>query len=43
MAVVWFLVLLLIIFAIVGGVAVNNWLFLILLIALVLVLVGAFE
>jgi hypothetical protein len=43
MAVVWFLVLLLIIFAIVGGVAVNSWLFLILLIALILVLVGAFE
>lgn len=42
MAVLWFLVLLVIIFAIVGGVAVNNWLFLILLIALVLVLVGAF-
>jgi hypothetical protein len=31
-----------IIFAIVGGVAVNNWLFLILVIALVLLLVGAF-
>ena len=42
MAVVWFLVALLIIFAIVGGVAVNNWLFLILLVALVLLLVGAF-
>jgi Flp pilus assembly protein TadB len=42
MAVLWFLVALLIIFAIVGGVAVNNWLFLILLIALVLLLVGAF-
>ena len=42
MAVVWFLVLLLIIFAIVGGVAVNNWLFLIILIALVLALIGAF-
>jgi hypothetical protein len=43
MALLWFLVLLVIIFAIVGGVAVNGWLFLILLIALVLVLVGAFE
>jgi hypothetical protein len=32
----------LIIFAIIGGVAVNNWLFLLLLIALVLILVGAF-
>jgi hypothetical protein len=42
MAVVWFLVALLIIFAIIGGVAVNHWLFLILLIALVLLLVGAF-
>lgn len=42
MAVLWFLVALLIIFAILGGVAVNNWLFLLLLIALVLVLVGAF-
>ena len=42
MAVLWFLVVLLLIFAIVGGVAVNNWLFLILLIALVLALVGAF-
>ena len=41
MAVLWFLVALLIIFAIVGGVAVNSWLFLILLIALVLLLVGA--
>jgi len=42
MAVVWFLVALLIIFAIIGGVAVNHWSFLILLIALVLLLVGAF-
>jgi hypothetical protein len=42
MAVLWFLVLLVIIFAIVGGVAINNWLFLILLIAVVLALVGAF-
>ena len=41
MAVVWFLVALLIIFAIIGGVAVNHWLFLILLIAVVLLLVGA--
>jgi hypothetical protein len=31
----------LIILALVGGVAVNNWLFLLLLIALILVLVGA--
>ena len=42
MALIWLLVALLIIFAIVGGVAVNNWLFLILVIALVLILVGAF-
>ena len=42
MAVLWFLVLLLIIFAIIGGVTVNNWLFVILLIALVLALVGIF-
>jgi hypothetical protein len=40
MAVLWFLVVLVIIFAIMGGVAVNNWLWLLLLIALVLVLVG---
>jgi hypothetical protein len=33
---------LVIIFAIVGGIAVNNWLWLLLLIALVLLLVGAF-
>jgi hypothetical protein len=42
MAVLWVLVLLLIIFAVVGGVAINNWLFLIILIALILALVGAF-
>ena len=42
MTVLWLLVLLLIIFALVGGVAVNSWLFVILLIALVLALVGAF-
>jgi hypothetical protein len=41
MALLWFLVALVIIFAIVGGAAVNHWLFLILVIALVLVLVGA--
>jgi len=40
--VLWVLVILLILFAVIGGVAVNNWLFLILLIALVLLLVGAF-
>jgi hypothetical protein len=42
MALLWFLVLLLIIFAIVGGVTVNNWLFVILVVALILALVGAF-
>jgi hypothetical protein len=42
MALLWFLVALLIIFAVVGGAAVNNWLFLILVIALVLVLVGVY-
>jgi len=40
MPLLWVLVLLLIIFALVGGVAVNNWLFVILLIALVLALVA---
>jgi len=40
MGVLWVLVLLLIIFAVVGGFAVNNWLFVILLIALILLLVG---
>ena len=42
MGVLWLLVLLLIVFALVGGFAVNNWLFVILLIALILLLVGAF-
>ena len=42
MAVLWFLVLLLILFALVGGFAVSNWLFVILVIALVLALVGYF-
>jgi hypothetical protein len=42
MALLWLLVVLLILFAIVGGVAVSNWLFVILVIALVLALVGAF-
>ena len=40
MGVLWLLVLLLIIFALVGGVAVNNWLFVLLIIALVLLVVG---
>jgi hypothetical protein len=42
MALLWALVLLLIIFAIVGGVAVNNWLFVILVIAVILAVAGAF-
>jgi hypothetical protein len=42
MAVLWVLVALLIIFAIIGGAAINNWLFLIIVIALVLALIGAF-
>ena len=41
MNILWVLVILLILFALIGGAAVNNWLFLILIIALVLVLVGA--
>lgn len=40
MPLLWLLVVLLIVFALVGGVAVNNWLFVILLIALILLLVG---
>jgi hypothetical protein len=40
MALLWLLVFLLIIFALVGGAAVNSWLFLILVIALVLALAG---
>jgi hypothetical protein len=42
MALLWLLIILLIIFALVGGVAVNSWLFLIVVIALVLALVGYF-
>ena len=40
MGLLWVLVLLLIILALVGGFAVSNWLFVILLIALILLLVG---
>ena len=40
MGLLWLLVLLLILFALVGGVAVNSWLFIILVIALILLLVG---
>ena len=42
MALLWFLVVLLILFAIVGGVAVNSWLWVILVVALVLLLIGVF-
>jgi hypothetical protein len=40
MALLWLLVLLLIIFALVGGVTVSNWLFVLIVIAVVLALVG---
>jgi len=40
MGLLWLLVLLLIIIALVGGFAVSNWLFVILIIALILLLVG---
>jgi hypothetical protein len=40
MGLLWVLVLLLIIFALVGGLAVSSWLFVILIVALILVLVG---
>jgi hypothetical protein len=40
MPLLWLLVVLLIVFALIGGFAVNNWLFVILLIALILLLVG---
>jgi hypothetical protein len=40
MALLWLLVVLLIIFALVGGFAISNWLLLVLIIALILVLVG---
>jgi hypothetical protein len=40
MPVLWILVLLLIIFAVVGGIGVSSWLFLILVIALVVAALG---
>lgn len=40
MALLWLLVLLLIVFALVGGVAISGWLFVILIVALILLLVG---
>lgn len=42
MALLWLLVLLLVIFALVGGLAISNWLFVILVIALILAVVGYF-
>jgi hypothetical protein len=42
MGLLWALVVLLIIFALVGGAAFNGWLFLILVIAVILALAGAF-
>jgi len=42
MGLLWLLVVLLIIFALVGGFAVSNWLFAILVIALILALAGYF-
>jgi hypothetical protein len=40
MGILWVLVILLILFAVVGGVAVNSWLWVILIVALILLLVG---
>jgi hypothetical protein len=40
MALLWVLVVLLILFAIIGGIGVSNWLWLILVVALILLLVG---
>jgi hypothetical protein len=40
MGLLWVLVVLLILFALIGGVTVNSWLFVLLLIALILLLVG---
>jgi hypothetical protein len=40
MGLLWVLVVLLILFALIGGATVNSWLFVLLLIALILLLVG---
>ncbi len=40
MSLLWLLVVLLIIFAVIGGIGASHWLFLILVIALILALVG---
>jgi hypothetical protein len=42
MALLWVLVALLVIFAIVGGAAFSYWLFLLLVVAVILALAGAF-
>lgn len=42
MTLLWLLVILLIIFAVVGGITVSGWLWVILVAALVLALVGVF-
>ena len=42
MPLLWLIVILLVIFAIVGGAAFSSWLWLILIIALILALAGAF-
>jgi hypothetical protein len=42
MPLLWLLVVLVIIFAVVGGVAVNSWLWVLLVVALILLLAGAF-
>ena len=41
MPLLWLLVVLVIIFAVIGGVAVNSWLWVLLIVALILVLAGA--
>ncbi|HEY3542909.1 MAG TPA: hypothetical protein VGK79_10230 [Gaiellaceae bacterium] len=40
MGVLWVLVVLLILFAIIGGIAVSHWLWVILVVALILLLIG---
>jgi hypothetical protein len=40
MALLWVLVILLILFAIVGGIGISNWLFVLLVVALILALVA---
>jgi hypothetical protein len=42
MALLWALVLLMVLFAIIGGAAFNHWLFLLVVIAVILALAGAF-